>query len=179
MMMTDEEKVRWAAAEKRLELLFDYTKFHIGLYLTLTASYIALATAEIGNEPILTIRHEFFFWAAIVAFMVAGLSGGVIASSITQTSARDSDEFLNEPIGPWEWKRLHFQARKWTWIEHTSFWVGLIAAVVSFKPPLAPVDEPRGLHVRLELLCERAGLQHDDLGRELELHLHLAGESAV
>ena len=28
------------AKQKSLELLFDYTKFHIGLYLTLTASYI-------------------------------------------------------------------------------------------------------------------------------------------
>lgn len=58
-----------------------------------------------------------FLWPAVAAFMVAGLAGGVIASSITQTSARSSEQFLSLPIGPWEWKALHFRARIWTWIE--------------------------------------------------------------
>ena len=138
--MTEEEKIEATAAlaarQKGLELLFDYTKFHIGLYLTLTASYIAVAAANIDKKPILTLRCSFLFWAAVVAFMIAGLAGGVIASSITQTEARSTEAFLKSKIGPWEWKWkwVYFAARKWTWIEHTSFWVGLIAAVFSFKP---------------------------------------------
>lgn len=50
--MTEEQKIELAAEiaakQKSLELLFDYTKFHIGLYLTLTAAYVAVATAKIG-----------------------------------------------------------------------------------------------------------------------------------
>jgi hypothetical protein len=42
--VTEEEKIELsaekAAKQKSLELLFDYTKFHISLYLTLTAAYV-------------------------------------------------------------------------------------------------------------------------------------------
>ncbi len=133
--MTEEEKIaataEASAKQKSLELLFDYTKFHIGLYLTLTAAYITVATAKINEKPLLTLDPR-FFWPAIVAFMVAGLAGGVIASSITQTQKRSSQEFLEEPTGPWNWKKIHFRAQIWTYIEHTAFWIGLIAAVFSF-----------------------------------------------
>jgi hypothetical protein len=134
--VTEEEKIELsamnAAKQKSLELLFDYTKFHIGLYLTLTAAYVVVATAKLGETPILTLIPE-YFWPAVVAFMVAGLSGGVIASSITQTTARSSAEFLLLSIGPWEVKAFHFRARIWTWIEHTAFWLGLVMAVLSFR----------------------------------------------
>jgi hypothetical protein len=59
-------------------------------------------------------------------------AGGVIASSITQTQKRSSQEFLEEATGLWNWKSIHFPSRIWTFIEHTAFWIGLIAAVLSF-----------------------------------------------
>jgi hypothetical protein len=128
--MTEEQKIEANAKQKSLELLFDYTKFHIGLYITLSASYIAVATAKISEKPILTL-NRYFFWPAIFAFALAGLAGGVIASSITQTDARSSSDFMKLDIGPWDWTKIHFEARKWTWIEHTSFWIGLALAVLS------------------------------------------------
>ena len=112
--------------QKSLELLFDYTKFHIGLYLTLTAAFIGVAKAGV-----LTLRAEWIFWSAVWAFVLAGLAGGVIASSITQTSTRNAAEFLESAIGPWNWDA--FKARYWTWIEHTAFWIGLLFAVFTFK----------------------------------------------
>jgi hypothetical protein len=116
--MTEEEKIAATAeanrSQKSLELLFDYTKFHIGLYLTLTAAYVTVATAQINQRPLLNLTPE-FFWIAVVAFVIAGLAGGVIASSITQTEAPSSLEFLKEPIGPWDWKAIHFPASIWTW----------------------------------------------------------------
>ena len=120
-----------AAKLKSLELLFDYTKFHIGLYLTLTASYIAIATVKV-NENLLLKLQPFWLWLAIIAFMVAGLAGGVIASSITQCQCASSQEFLGQAIGFLDWKAIHFSARVWTYIAHTSFWVGLVSAVISF-----------------------------------------------
>lgn len=60
-------------------------------------------------------------------------AGGVIASSITQTKRRSSADFLEEPIGPWNWQAVFFPGRMWTWIEHTAFWIGLVAAVLSFR----------------------------------------------
>jgi len=41
---------------KSLELLFEYTKFHIGVYLTLTASYVTIATVKVNNHLLLTLR---------------------------------------------------------------------------------------------------------------------------
>jgi hypothetical protein len=120
-----------AAKAKSLEMLYDYTKFHIGVYLTLTASYITVATAKVGGSQLLEL-HPFFLWLAVVAFMVAGFAGGVIVSSLTQRIGGSSIDFLEKKIGPWNWKTIHGKARKWTYVEHTSFWIGLISAFLSF-----------------------------------------------
>jgi hypothetical protein len=138
MTLGDAEKIEAtalaSARQKSLELLFDYTKFHIGLYLTLTTAYIAATALKKGPDtPVLSINAH-FFWPAVLCFMVAGLAGGVIASSITQTDSRSAREFLNQSVGPWDWHRLHFRARVWTWVEHTSFWFGLVLAAISASP---------------------------------------------
>ena len=117
--------------QKSLDRLFDYTKFHIGLYLTLTASYVAVASVKGQDSKLLLELAQTWFWAAILCFMFAGLAGGIIASSLTQTAARSTASFLAEEIGPWSLKLL--QARTWTWIEHTSFWAGLIFALLSIR----------------------------------------------
>jgi hypothetical protein len=91
-----ETDVFFSEKQKSLELLFDYTKFHIGLYLTLTAAFVTVA-----NSNLLTLRAEWIFWVAVACFVAAGLAGGVIASSITQTKARNSAEFLkSSPFSP-------------------------------------------------------------------------------
>jgi hypothetical protein len=128
-----------AARAKSLEMLYDYTKFHIGLYLTLTASYIAVATIKtkdaLGDESALLETNPYFLWSAVFFFVLAGLSGGVIASSITQHIGGSSEDFLNKQIGPWRGKAIHMAGRKWTYVEHTSFWLGLICAIFSFAFP--------------------------------------------
>jgi hypothetical protein len=116
--------------QKSLDRLFDYTKFHIGLYLTLTTSYVAVASLKNGNEFLFKIDPR-LFWPATVCFMLAGLAGGIIASSLTQTQARSTATFLTERLGPWSTKV--FETRTWTWIEHTAFWLGLVLALFSLR----------------------------------------------
>jgi hypothetical protein len=115
---------------KKLELLYDYTKFHIGLYLILSSAYITLATSKIGRKDALPILQPALVWIAVVLFVVAGTAGGVIASGITQSRSNSADDFLKERIGPW--RTTLFPARAWVYIEHTAFWLGLIFAVLSF-----------------------------------------------
>jgi membrane protein implicated in regulation of membrane protease activity len=118
--------------QKALDRLFDYTKFHIGLYLTLTTAYVAVASIKKDDGKALLFSIEpTLFWLAVFCFILAGVAGGVIASSITQTRARSTDAFLSEAIGPWALKVL--SARSCTWIEHTSFWLGLICALLSVR----------------------------------------------
>ena len=116
--------------DKQLELLFEYTKFHIGLYLTLAAAYITIGTAGVGKLPKL---NHYFVWLGVVSIAIAGFAGGVIASSITQTTKSNVSEFLEDPTGPWCLKSL--KGLTWTYIEHTMFWVGVICVILSFAFP--------------------------------------------
>ncbi len=124
-----------APTPKGIELLYDYTKFHIGVYLTLASSFIAVSGIKLNDKFALPV-HPWLLLFAALCFMIAGWAGGVIVSSITQCydvgvkgSCLTTQSFLDQPIGPYNWTPL--TARKWTWIEHTSFWVGLGLALAS------------------------------------------------
>lgn len=115
---------------KKLELLYDYTKFHIGLYLVLVSAYITLATSKIGRKDVLPILQPALVWIAVGLFMAAGIAGGVVASGVSQSRSNSAEDFLREKIGPWSTTLL--PARVWVYIEHTAFWLGLVFAVLSF-----------------------------------------------
>lgn len=117
------------ADRKSLERLYDYTKFHIGVYITLTGTYLTIATAKFQGNTVLNLDLGLVGFAAL-CFLIAGMAGGVIASSLTQKVGGSSASFLDDRIGPWV-LRL-WRARTWTHIEHTSFWIGLLVAVYSF-----------------------------------------------
>lgn len=119
--MTEERKfiesAQLAANQKSLEQLFDYTKFHIQVYISLTAIYAgAINSKLIKVDPICAML-------GVGAIMLAGLAGGVIASSITQTVGGSSEDFLRKKTGPFncQW----FAGRTWAYAEHTAFWIGL------------------------------------------------------
>jgi hypothetical protein len=118
-----------SARLKSVELLYDYTKFHIGVYITLTASYITVASIKVHDNPVLEV-NPILLCPAVLAFLLAGFAGGVIISSITQSVGKGSPEFLETKIGPW--RSELFRARTWTYVEHNAFWVGLIMAILSF-----------------------------------------------
>lgn len=137
----ERRKAQVSAEFKSLELLYDYTKFHIGLYLTLTASYVTVATIKVAeasggkatqfletNRPLMVL--------AVLCFLVAGLAAGVIASSITQHLGGSSNDFLERELGPWHLK--WGKGLYWTWWEHTAFWLGILAATLSIMLPLKP-----------------------------------------
>jgi len=135
--LTDREKIDFAAEanskQKSLELLYDYTKFHIGVYLTISGVYVTAAFATLNNAPVLPL-NLYFLSPAVVFTMIAGFAGGVIVSSLTQWHSGSALDFLNSNIGPWDLKAFRFLARHWTYLEHTAFWIGLFAAGASFVP---------------------------------------------
>lgn len=136
---TEALKAKMAARAKSLELLYDYTKFHIGVYLTLTSAYVAVASIKVkdggtGNPIEYLETNSWLVVIAVCFFVIAGLAGGIIVSSITQFTGGGSNEFLATPLGPWGAK-IHLMGRTWTYIEHTSFWLGLFAAIGSIALP--------------------------------------------
>lgn len=121
-----------AARAKSLELLYDYTKFHIGVYLSMGSALIALMALRRGEPGVLIFPvHKPLLMAAVAAIAFAGCAGGVIVSSITQSTADSSQDFLDSPIGPWRWKRARLPGLVWTEIEHSAFWIGLALAVLA------------------------------------------------
>lgn len=114
--------------DKRLELLFDYTKFHIGIYLTLTGAFIALGTAK-SSDRLLFDLNSTLVVIAVLCFILAGWAGGVILSSITQTTCTTIGDFLEEKLGPWEFQWC--PAKYWARAEHALFWFGLTIVVLS------------------------------------------------
>ena len=66
--------------DEQLKHLFDYTKFHMGMYTTLITAVIGV----FANENLKTgyLKHLPYIKISIVLFLVAGAAGGLIASSI-------------------------------------------------------------------------------------------------
>jgi hypothetical protein len=117
---------------ERVKLLFEYTKFHIGVYLT-------LASILVG---ILGLKQDFGFVVipqllviSIILIMIAGAAGGTIVSRLTKV--KTYDEFYNEMTGPVRAK--WFRGEIWTYIEHLTFWAALIFALLAILlPTFAP-----------------------------------------
>jgi hypothetical protein len=125
---------------EQVKLLFDYTKFHIGLYTTLAGVLVAtlgstFAAAWHVSRPLIGL--------AVVFIALAGLAGGVIASSLPYLTRRVSGNDLFEcAIGPlWSDRtkngKKSFLAqplRYWTYLEHLSFWVAIVLVLLAFAP---------------------------------------------
>jgi hypothetical protein len=117
--MTDADQVK---------LLFEYTKFHIGMYTTLATLFVALLGTEYGKA--LRVRR-WLIWVAVVFILMAGLAGGVIASTLPHR--RTLDEFMHCGAGPYRLERV--AGEWWTYIEHTTFWLAVLAVLLAFWFP--------------------------------------------
>src|SRR4051812_41925156 len=99
-----------AADLESLKLLYDYTKFHIGFYLTLASGFIAIASLKKGEGFAFELKQN-LVWIAMGFFMLAGFAGGIIVSSITQCLGLPGSElpgvctstqaFFMQDLGPW------------------------------------------------------------------------------
>ena len=113
--------------DKRLERLFDYTKFHIGIYLSAGGALltlIALAAEKdkatfvgklVGSPPALA--------ASLLSMLFAGACGGVIASASTQCNTYE--ELWLGRHGPFGSQLL--KGKAWAGLEHGAFWLSVIA----------------------------------------------------
>jgi hypothetical protein len=128
---------------EQVKLLFDYTKFHIGLYTTLASVLIAALGASFAKEWQI---HRELVAAAIVLIALAGLFGGVVASSLPYISSKASlhpgKELYEQPIGPlWtdqtnagKLSCLAQPVRYWTYLEHSAFWAAVLLLLIAFLP---------------------------------------------
>jgi len=104
--------------------LYDYTKFHIGLYAALmTALMTALGIGQTTVPP----EAVCYLKITLFCFTVAGMFGGILGSSI---SLRQEDLVHGKGVGLGPWKILPVE---WcVHFEHWAFWIGIFVAVYGF-----------------------------------------------
>ncbi len=113
---------------ERVKLLFEYTKFHIGVYLSLASLLVAIFGLKKNYDIVFSSS---LLMVSVGMITIAGLAGGIIVSRFTQVTTYN--EFWFKRTGPW---RLNiFVGECWTYIEHTAFWIGLIGAICAFFFP--------------------------------------------
>jgi hypothetical protein len=123
--------------DERLERIYDYTKWHLGIYLsvagTLTAALGFLAKPEEADTLRQFLGSPKLLLTAIVLMFLAGICGGVVASSCT--GCKTYEELWEDKHGPYGIRIM--PGRYWAALEHTFFWAsaGLAAyAVLSSTP---------------------------------------------
>jgi hypothetical protein len=121
-----------ALEDKRLERLFDYTKWHISIYLSFGAGLVGLLGSRDGNSFVCkVIAVPWLMGMALGAMVIAGIAGGVVASAATRS--RTFDELWRYPV----YRRPAFTGESWASVEHSAFWLSLllIAASVLYPAP--------------------------------------------
>lgn len=120
---------------KQLEALLTYTTFHIGMYATLIAALLGLLATDFLK--VRAAKFAAFLWATLFFFVLAGAAGGLVGSSIP--TFRSYADFQRAKLGPWgfHW----FPSETVVHLEHTFFWLGIVAAVIGLIVSKAPVGK--------------------------------------
>ncbi len=121
-------KVEIEPGMEQLKLLMEYTRFHIGVYITLFTALVTYLRFKRSKRPRkFTGREACGIIAAIVLFFCAGAFGAIIASNIPDYSGFEqfSGELLRVygcPIGSYS-TLAH--------LEHSCFWLGALVTGVT------------------------------------------------
>lgn len=114
---------------EQVKLLFDYTKFHIGLYSTFASAVLALLAGTFADGWAIC---RTLLALSLLPIAIAGLAGGVIASSLPHMFG--TKNILGEPIGPLMFEK--WKLKSWTYLEHSSFWIAFLMAAAALVVPL-------------------------------------------
>jgi hypothetical protein len=127
--------------DKRLERLFDYTKWHIGIYLSIGGATVTLLASDKSAQVLsFLVGSKLLLGASLALMVVAGFAGGVIASSIT--TCKTFEEFWDHGQGPVEWKAM--KGRHWPKLEHLAFWASLAFLGAGILTPSGSPARPVG-----------------------------------
>jgi hypothetical protein len=107
----------------QLQLLFDYSRFQIGLY---TAVAIILG-AVVVFDPAVFKLHRGLLALAVVLISLAGMVAGIIASRCAHFTSRR--ELWTAKIGPFRSNCL--TGEYWTYVGDACFGLALVAALLS------------------------------------------------
>ena len=115
--------------DRKLERLYDYTKFHIGIYLSVAAGLVTIVSlaSKVDQAHFLAqlIGSPLSFVISTVSMFVAGIAGAVVASTCTECDTYN--DLWNKKQGPFGLKLM--TGKNWVRLEHTSFWFSTVLFV--------------------------------------------------
>lgn len=127
--------------DKRLERLYDYTKFHIGIYLSTAAGIATLLGSEKTGwfiAALITENNKIPLYFALGLMILAGMCGAVVASSTIEH--QKFEDFWHKPQGPQSVPFLRANGATWAAWEHFFFWISLLVLSVSVAWGFAKVS---------------------------------------
>ena len=112
--------------DDRLKQLMDYTKFHIGMYVTLVSVLVGFVSKDYATLvspplPLLAVDNHLPTGRLRDGWRVDSQRRSPITFLVTTHS-------INSTLGPWGAKWI--RARECTHLEHTTFWLAAVNAVV-------------------------------------------------
>ena len=115
--MTDAPQGNMNDADK-LKSLFDYTKYHLGVYTTIASILVAmLGSRELASRLVFPSRA--LTWISLGLLILAGMSGGIVASTLPYLTT--FDDFRQTEAAPWFWPWRSLTVEYWTRVEHGAF----------------------------------------------------------
>jgi hypothetical protein len=114
----------------QVKLIYDYAKFHIGLYATVNTALVAVLSFADKNFK---EHYRGLFLIIFLCFLAAGIGGGLVASHIvySQWDAQNVGKLLKgffQPTlsSPFKWTKF-----KWfIFLEHYAFWLGILVGLI-------------------------------------------------
>ena len=118
--------------DKQLDRLYDYTKFHIGIYLSSAGGLAALislvAEGKVKQKDFATfVGMPGFLTVSFALMVLAGISGAIVATSTIESPTYE--KFLTDKQGAYGIKP--FVGKTWVTLEHGFFWLSLTALVAA------------------------------------------------
>jgi hypothetical protein len=107
----------------QLKLLFEYSKFQIGLYTAVATVFAAV----VALDPAVFKLHRGLLILAVILMSLAGMAAGIIASRCAHFTSRR--ELWTTKIGPFRSSCL--TGEHWTYVGDTCFGLALLAALLS------------------------------------------------
>ncbi len=121
--MAEEQKVDIISIDR----LYDYTRFHIGMYATLVAFLMGLIGLDKQILDLNSIQRTVIFLVACM-FALAGAFGGIVCANCLRYP-KDKMVSQDEPALFWGVKIPHWTLQKCADSEHLFFWIGIILAL--------------------------------------------------
>jgi hypothetical protein len=108
---------------EKIKMVYDYAKFHIGLYTAVVGATIGIG--KIGNPAATPNKVLLVLGALGVLFVVfAGVCGGVVASNVPDHIHYKYEDFMNAELSARG--IISRPTKTWLWWKHTFFWLGVM-----------------------------------------------------